>query len=490
MPPNPHNITLVAGLRNMSSLPGSTMFFSKFFSNPPKGSFLPLKTSVTATFPEDLSAQHHRPIKWSTNGGDTLHPPVINSLVSTSITAPFTSQLNPPLMAHFPSRSTTVRSTILANPERTSRLAARSENNGNAATTTPHDQYRSERIEMTRSSGNVTHPGQPHEQGRAQLSEHTSDNPTKQVERPNLHMNSKHNFQSIINFRVSAQNVNGFGQIKKRDKIILRHRALGDILFFQETFTTQENVDELEKKYHKDKIFYSHGTNRSCGVMIMFKGSLDVDIKKVHRDKNGRLLLITCEIEGINFLLLNVYAPTKKEENANFISEVTDALTVFQTDPIDHILVEGDWNFTEDIDLDRLGGNPCEWPKSVQSMKNLKETFDLVDYWRVKFPDTKQFTWKSLYRGIFSRIDRFYISESLQSIAESTDILPGIYSDHSIVQLTIKSKEFKRGTGFWRLNTNLLGQPEYVNEIKKVFVETNKGVYTDKRAKFDFLNLN
>ena len=79
------------------------------------------------------------------------------------------------------------------------------------------------------------------------------------------------------------------------------------------------------------------------------------------------------------------------------------------------------------------------------------------------------------------------MSESLQSILESTNILPGIYSDHSIVQLVIKSEEFTRGTGFWRLNTNLLSNLEYVNVIKKVLIENNKDVYTDKRAKFDFL---
>ena len=271
---------------------------------------------------------------------------------------------------------------------------------------------------------------------------------------------TKH-FNPAVKFRVSAQNVNGFQQKKKREIIIMRHKTLGDILFFQETFVTPKIADELEKTYPKDRIFHSQGTNRSCGVMILIKGALDVEIKKIHKDQDGRLLLINCEIEGTNFLLLNVYAPNNREENASFLSKVTEVLTAFQTDPIDHILAEGDWNSTENIEFDRLGGNPKQWPKSLQNMRNMKETFDLVDIWRIKFPHEKKFTWKSLSRGIFSRIDRFYVSESLQSILESTDILPGILSNHSILQIVIKSKEFERGTGFWRLNTNLLGNPEY-----------------------------
>ena len=127
------------------------------------------------------------------------------------------------------------------------------------------------------------------------------------------------------------------------------------------------------------------------------------------------------------------------EENSSFIEKITDKLIAFQTDPIDYIITGGDWNFTESLNLDRLGGNPRSWNNSIRNINNFKDMLDLIDCWRIKNPEKITFTWKSLARGIFSRLDRFYVSVSLQHILESTDILPsGIYSDHSVIQLTIK----------------------------------------------------
>ena len=167
------------------------------------------------------------------------------------------------------------------------------------------------------------------------------------------------------------------------------------------------------------------------------------------------------------FLLLNVYAPNIEAEHASFLSKISELLFDFQDDPIDYILTEGDWNFTENNEIDRLGGNPKQWRTSCNSMIAIKESFDLVDFWRVKFPDVQKFTWKSLFRGIHSRIDRFYGSDSLQPLLESVEILPSIYSDHSIVQISIKGGEFTRGPGMWRFNNSLLRNAEYTNEIKK-----------------------
>ena len=96
-------------------------------------------------------------------------------------------------------------------------------------------------------------------------------------------------------------------------------------------------------------------------------------------------------------MLANIYAPTSnEEENSAFIKKIIDKLIVFQSDPIDYIIAGGDWNFTEDINMDRLGGNPKSWNNSIRQINNFKDTLDLIDYWRIKNPEQITFTWKSL----------------------------------------------------------------------------------------------
>ena len=300
---------------------------------------------------------------------------------------------------------------------------------------------------------------------------------------------AKNNTMPTVNFKVVSQNVRGIGNIKTRDKTILRLKSFGDILFLQETYTTKDSQKSIENKYKNDKIFFSHGSSHSRGTMVIFKSRLDVEILNVDNDADGRFNFITCTIQGLNFLLANVYAPTSnEEENSAFITKITEKLIAFQADPIDYIIAGGDWNFTENIDSDRLGGNPKKWNNSIRHINNFKDTLDLVDYWRIKNPEKISFTWKSLARGIFSRIDRFYVSVSLQHIIESTDILPsGTYSDHSVIQLTIKGGELKKGPGLWRLNTSLLKNLEYTNEIRKLIIDLCKDDYSDKRTQFDYI---
>jgi hypothetical protein len=53
------------------------------------------------------------------------------------------------------------------------------------------------------------------------------------------------------------------------------------------------------------------------------------------------------------------------------------------------------------------------------------------------------------------------------------EIGPSIYSDHNIINLEICSKlDNERGRGFWKLNTSLLRDKEYVNKINKTIEDT------------------
>ena len=52
------------------------------------------------------------------------------------------------------------------------------------------------------------------------------------------------------------------------------------------------------------------------------------------------------------------------------------------------------------------------------------------------------------------------------------DILPGYKMDHSLCNIVINYQTQHRGPGFWKLNSSLLGEIDYVNDIKSTIAET------------------
>ena len=50
----------------------------------------------------------------------------------------------------------------------------------------------------------------------------------------------------------------------------------------------------------------------------------------------------------------------------------------------------------------------------------------------------------------------------------NSDILTGFKTDHSLVTIKLALHSNPRGPGFWKLNTSLLEEDEYVKQIKKI----------------------
>ena len=86
------------------------------------------------------------------------------------------------------------------------------------------------------------------------------------------------------------------------------------------------------------------------------------------------------------------------------------------------------------------------------------------------------------------RIDYFFISKQLKDYVKECKILPNISSDHSAVALSMSfnESELPRGPGFWKFNSSLLSDTNYVELCisfkipmfaKKHEQINNKGLY-------------
>jgi hypothetical protein len=86
-----------------------------------------------------------------------------------------------------------------------------------------------------------------------------------------------------------------------------------------------------------------------------------------------------------------------------------------------------------------------------------------------------------------SRLNYIVIPVSLMYSVENISIGHSIYSDHSPVHLELMEKvASNKGRGFWKLNTSLLKDKEYVDSINKLIeIESikqngnNKGLIWD-----------
>ena len=92
-----------------------------------------------------------------------------------------------------------------------------------------------------------------------------------------------------------------------------------DIIFLQETCCTVE-VEDTWRTQWQGKLFSSHGTNHSCGEMVLVRSDLDFTLKSVEVDVQGRYVLVEADVQGSNFLFVNVYAPNKVQEQCLFLT--------------------------------------------------------------------------------------------------------------------------------------------------------------------------
>lgn len=181
----------------------------------------------------------------------------------------------------------------------------------------------------------------------------------------------KNKMISKANLRFNTFNTRGLGDRLKRKVIFswLQEHQKG-ITFLQETHSTLKD----EKLWCNDwgnQILFSHGTSKKGGVAILFSPDVQVDIKKCVADDEGRILLIDITVEDHDFILCNIYAPTKDKakEQQSFLIKLKDMLTPY----IDRdLFIGGDFNICQFPEIDKKGGvleNQLPFAKEIISFK-------------------------------------------------------------------------------------------------------------------------
>lgn len=233
-----------------------------------------------------------------------------------------------------------------------------------------------------------------------------------------------------------------------------------DIMFLQETHCT-DRVQNLWSKQWGSNIYCSNGTSNSCGVMVLFKRDLPIQVIKTVKDGAGRLIVLECKFEAETFLLSNLYAPN--QDSPGFFLQAFSLIEEFGT--VNKIL-GGDFNLVLNAIKDRNSASNYH-PHALSVVETYLEQAEMCDVWRLRNPDKRVFTWhRSKPSWQASRIDFFLVSNSMLNMVHKVNILAGFRSDHSSITLELRiANEVKRGKGVWKFNNSLLRHKAFVERI-------------------------
>ena len=292
-----------------------------------------------------------------------------------------------------------------------------------------------------------------------------------------------------INLR--SMNVRGLHGTDKRN-LVFNHLSnyKNDLLLLQDTHT-----DFSQEKIWKNKwgqsIFFNHGDSNSRGLCTIIPKSLEVKSEMYFSDNNGRILTVKLTFAKCIYYIINVYAPvgSKHSEQLKFLDSLNTHLSELKDL---NIIMGGDWNTVLNFEMDRKGGSDnLRHSKYSDNLKILMEEFDLSDCWRLLHPNKRKYTWRKDNYTIHSRLDMWLISSNLLNILSKTIIEPGFRTDHSMIKLSLKMMNFKRGRGVWKFNNTLLHDTTYVTFVKDLLGQETQTIqtYTDKGFAWDYVKM-
>ena len=263
------------------------------------------------------------------------------------------------------------------------------------------------------------------------------------------------------------------------------------IICLQETHL--ENDDQIPNEWTKFSHVFSIIPNFAV-VNDTFSGSLFfinkiLEIVNVVAIIPGRVILVKTKREGtLNYTnYISFYG--KASGTSADKKEVIESILGISFDPNEDNFFIGDYNFVTSL-MDRNTNHLNAGDISCKSLWGEVETkYGLVDSFRITNKVRRLYTYSSPTHSK-SRIDRIYIPTSfsgkiISTIFENTDV-----SDHKIVKSIFK-QPIKRGPGNFIINTTLLDDPIFVNEVKEICRDFNSSFecFPGYRVLWDFTKM-
>ena len=187
------------------------------------------------------------------------------------------------------------------------------------------------------------------------------------------------------------------GDERKQRKIfnyLKKHTSGKAVVLFQETHSTKKVENLWKYQCHEDMIF-SHGTSGARGVCIALRYNLEYKLlsQKII-DVEGWFIILHIEIKGNPYILINYYGPNSEPRQVKTIKQIASRLKDLAIEDNVQYILAGNWNLIFDRSLDAMGGSPSLKCNALKELKSIMIDYNLVDIWRARNPNPRQFTWR------------------------------------------------------------------------------------------------
>ena len=288
----------------------------------------------------------------------------------------------------------------------------------------------------------------------------------------------------MTSIKIGTYNVRGMRDIKKRSQVYkyVREKSF-DVIFLQETHSSRKDQNFWTSQWG-GKVVCSHGSSNSRGTAIYFRKNLQFRLKSTYTDDNGRIALAHIELENEDLVLMSIYAPNADEPQ--FFSRISNIIQDYPSN--DTKIIAGDFNLVLDDSIDRLGGSKISHLRARQELLSTIQRLDLVDIWRVKNPELREYTWERKKPQIIKeRLDFILLTAHKQNMCKIADMHMEYLSDHSIPYIAYTTCDIKRGPGFWKFNNKLLNDKTYVDIIRNLINTEKMNIFENISKKWDFI---
>ena len=296
------------------------------------------------------------------------------------------------------------------------------------------------------------------------------------------------------NINIASLNINGFASpannmngIEKWSSIYqtMKGNKIA-ILALQETHLNNELLHSINACFGKRiQILNSQLPIDPCssaGVAFVINRGL---VKPTNLESidliQGRAAALKFKWHEEEILLINIYAPNNRQENAQFWEDLDEKRRSKRLRRPDFLL--GDFNVTEDP-IDRAPAH-LDDVNAIAALRNLRQTLGLKDEWRHAFPNERCFTYRANHNGqqIKSRIDKIYSSnEAAKSIFDWKIRQTSVPTDHWMVAMKYAPKEAPYiGKGRWTWQLTELKNEELMEKIKNRGMELQRDMENIKK---------
>ena len=232
-----------------------------------------------------------------------------------------------------------------------------------------------------------------------------------------------------------------------------------DIINLQETHLKDDKIKSFDSSFEGKILHNPSDTNHGRGVATIFKKNFPAEIVSNYKIGQGRLLLTNIAKFDKEFALVNLYAPTEYKYKKQFFEEAISFIRRNKTQAAS-IIVVGDFNISAE----------SKQKQDIEILNNFKNQLNLVDKFQPKNPLDKGYTF---YNSRFkSRIDYIFIEKNICHINPCLKVRIAPVPDHRALEISVNVPIPERGPSYWKLNTQVLSEANYIEQITNIFNNT------------------